>query len=107
MQTSNLYNSKPLQSLKLWKGQADVVKVGVTQPLLVSTPRGKYEQLKATMDLPKSLQAPIAKGQRIGTVKVMFDGKLIAQAPLVAQEAVEEAGFFKRLWHDLLMWWQG
>jgi D-alanyl-D-alanine carboxypeptidase (penicillin-binding protein 5/6) len=53
------------------------------------------------------LQAPIAKGQRIGTVKVMFDGKLIAQAPLVAQEAVEEGGFFKRLWHDLLMWWQG
>lgn len=34
----------------------------------------------------------------------MFDGKLIAQAPLVAQEAVEEGGFFKRLWHDLLMW---
>ena len=107
-ETHKLYDAgKPLQSLKLWKGQADVVKVGVTQPLLVSTPRGKYEHLKATMDLPKSLQAPIAKGQRIGTVKVMFDGKLIAQAPLVAQEAVEEAGFFKRLWHDLLMWWQG
>jgi D-alanyl-D-alanine carboxypeptidase (penicillin-binding protein 5/6) len=59
------------------------------------------------MDLPKSLEAPISKGQRIGTVKVMFDGKLIAQAPLVALEAVEEGGFFKRLWHDLLMWWQG
>ncbi|HQX92397.1 MAG TPA: D-alanyl-D-alanine carboxypeptidase family protein, partial [Thermomonas sp.] len=107
-ETHKLYEAgKPLQSLKLWKGQADVVKVGVTQPLLVSTPRGKYEHLKATIDLPKSLQAPIAKGQRIGTVKVLFDGKLIAQAPLVAQEAVEEAGFFKRLWHDLLMWWQG
>ena len=107
-ETHKLYDAgKPLQSLKLWKGQTDVVKVGVTQPLLVSTPRGKYEHLKATMDLPKSLQAPIAKGQRIGTVKVMFDGKLIAQAPLVAQEAVEEAGFFKRLWHDLLMWWLG
>ena len=107
-ETHKLYEAgKPLQSLKLWKGQADVVKVGVTQPLLVSTPRGKYEHLKATIDLPKSLQAPIAKGQRIGTVKVLFDGKLIAQAPLVAQEAVEEAGVFKRLWHDLLMWWQG
>ena len=23
-----------------------------------------------------------------------------------ALEAVEEAGFFKRLWHELLMWWQ-
>lgn len=107
-ETHQLYDAnKPVQSLKLWKGDADLVKVGVSQPLLVSTPRGKYEQLKATMDLPKSLEAPIAKGQRIGTVKVMFEGKLIAQAPLVAVEAVEEGGFFKRLWHDLLMWWQG
>ena len=107
-ETHKLYDAdKPVQTLKLWKGATDAVKVGVIAPLLVSTPRGKYEQLKASMDLPKSLEAPISKGQRIGTVKVMFDGKLIAQAPLVALEAVEEGGFFKRLWHDLLMWWQG
>jgi D-alanyl-D-alanine carboxypeptidase (penicillin-binding protein 5/6) len=30
----------------------------------------------------------------------------VAQSPLVALEAVEEGGFFKRLWHELLMWWQ-
>jgi D-alanyl-D-alanine carboxypeptidase (penicillin-binding protein 5/6) len=30
---------------------------------------------------------------------------VLAQRPLVALEAVEEAGFFKRLWHELLMWW--
>ena len=81
--------------------------MGVAQPLLVTTPRGKYDRLKATMDLPKSLVAPIAKGQKIGSVKVTLDGKLVAQAPLVAVSAVEEGGFFKRLWHALLMWWQG
>ncbi len=97
---------KALASPKLWKGAADQVAVGVAQPLLVTTPRGKYEQLKATMDLPKALEAPIAKGQKIGTVKVTLDGKVVAQAPLVALAAVEEAGFFKRLWHELLLWWQ-
>ena len=78
----------------------------MAQPLLVSTPRGKYDKLKATMDLPKSLVAPIAKGQKIGMVKVSLDGKVIAQSPLVALAAVEEGGFCKRLWHELLMWWQ-
>ena len=97
---------KALASPKLWKGAADQVAVGVAQPLLVTTPRGKYDQLKATMDLPKALEAPIAKGQKIGTVKVTLDGKVVAQAPLVALAAVEEAGFFKRLWHELLLWWQ-
>ena len=41
-----------------------------------------------------------------GTVRVMLDGKAIAQRPLVAIDAVAEGGFFKRLWHELLMWWQ-
>ena len=50
--------------------------------------------------------APIEAGQQIGTVKVMLDGAVVAQAPLVAKDAVEQAGFFKRLWHSLLMWWE-
>ncbi len=41
----------------------------------------------------------------IGCV-IVRDGKVIAQSPLVALNAVEEGGFFKRLWHELLMWWQ-
>ncbi len=106
-ETHTLYTTaKPLASPKVWKGAGNSVRVGVSSPLLVSSPRGKYDRLKASMDLPKSLVAPIAKGQKLGTVKVTLDGKLVASAPLVAMEAVEEAGFFKRLWHELLMWWQ-
>ena len=84
----------------------DTLPVGVAEPLLVSTPRGKYDRLKASMDLPASLEAPIAKGQKIGMVKVSLDGRVVAQSPLVALATVEEGGFFKRLWHELLMWWQ-
>ena len=45
-------------------------------------------------------------GQAIGTVKVSLDGQVVAQAPLVAVSAVEEAGFFKRLWDAFWMWWE-
>ena len=34
-----------------------------------------------------------------------MDGKVVAEAPLVAIDGVAEAGFFKRLWHEFLMWW--
>ena len=61
--------------------------------------------MKSTIDIPKVLVAPIQKGQKIGVAKVTLDGKEIASAPLVAIEAVEQAGFFKRLWHEILMWW--
>ena len=106
-ETHKLYDpNKQIAQQKVWKGQINEVRLGLTEPLLVTLPRGKYDQLKPTMDVPKTLVAPIAKGQKIGTVKVLLDGKVLAQRPLVALEGIEEAGFFKRLWHELLMWWE-
>lgn len=106
-ETHKLYDvGKQIAKQKVWKGAADEVQLGVAEPLLVTVPRGKYNQLKPMMDVPKTLVAPIAKGQKIGTVKVMLDGKVISQRPLVAINAVEQGGFFKRLWDELWMWWE-
>lgn len=106
-ETHKLYDvSKVIAQQKVWKGAADQVQLGVAQPMLVTVPRGKYNQLKPMMDVPKQLIAPIAKGQKIGTVKVMLDGKVVAQRPLVAISAVEQGGFFKRLWDEFWMWWE-
>ena len=105
-ETHRLYDAgKPIATQRVWKGAADAVRLGVSQPLLVSSPRGQYGRMKATMDIPKTLVAPIGKGQALGTVKVVMDGKLVAQAPLVALDEVPRGGFFKRLWDELLMWW--
>jgi len=105
-ETHRLYQADTaIATHKVWKGKADEVKLGVAVPLLVSTPRGRYADLKPQMDVPKVLQAPIKAGAVIGTVRVMLDGQVVVQAPLIAVEGVPEAGFFKRLWHELLMWW--
>ncbi|MDQ3495106.1 MAG: D-alanyl-D-alanine carboxypeptidase [Pseudomonadota bacterium] len=106
-ETHKLYDpGKAIATPKVWKGQADEVRLGVARPLLVSMPRGRYDQLKPTMDVPRSLVAPIAKGQAVGNVRISLDGKVVAQAPLMAIDGVEQGGFFKRLWHELLMWWE-
>ena len=106
-ETHRLYEAnRQIASQKVWKGETDEVSLGVTRSLLVSTPRGKYARLKATMDIPKVLQAPIRKGQQVGTVRVALDGKVVAQQPLVALNDIPQAGFFKRLWHSFLMWWE-
>ncbi|MCD9006076.1 D-alanyl-D-alanine carboxypeptidase [Luteimonas sp. XNQY3] len=105
-ETHAVYDAeKAVATQKVWKGRTNEVQLGVAEPMLVSMPRGKYAQLKPSMDIPQTLEAPIEKGQAIGTVRVELDGKVIAERPLVALEAVEEAGFFKRLWHEFLMWW--
>ncbi|GAA5069531.1 D-alanyl-D-alanine carboxypeptidase family protein [Lysobacter panacisoli] len=106
-ETHKLYDvGKAIAKQKVWKGAADEVQLGVAEPLLVTVQRGKYNQLKPMMDVPKTLVAPIAKGQKIGTIKVMLDGKVVSQRPLVALNAVEQGGFFKRLWDEFWMWWE-
>jgi len=106
-ETHRLYEpGKNVAEHKVWKGAVENVQLGVAQPMLVSLPRGRYNDLKPTIDVPKTLVAPFTAGQQIGTLKVTLDGKVVAQAPLVAVAAVEEAGFFKRLWHSFLMWWE-
>jgi D-alanyl-D-alanine carboxypeptidase (penicillin-binding protein 5/6) len=105
-ETHSLYDAGALVATqRVWKGKANEIRLGVAEPLLVSTPRGKYTQLKPSMNIPQTLVAPIEQGQALGTVKVMLGDEVIAERPLVALEAVEQAGFFKRLWHELLMWW--
>lgn len=106
-ETHKLYDAgTAVATHKLWKGAVDEIELGVAEPLLITVPRGRYEQLKPTMDVPATLVAPIEKGQEIGAVKVMLDGEVVAERPLIAQQEVEGAGFFKRLWHGLLMWWK-
>ncbi|AJC47136.1 MULTISPECIES: D-alanyl-D-alanine carboxypeptidase family protein [Xanthomonas] len=106
-ETHSLYEpGKQVAQQRVWKGTEKQVLLGVAQPLLVSVPRGRYNELKPAIEVPKTLEAPIKQGQQIGMVKVSLDGKVVAQAPLVALKAVDEAGFFKRLWDSFWMWWE-
>ncbi|MEO6169360.1 MAG: serine-type D-Ala-D-Ala carboxypeptidase, partial [Lysobacter sp.] len=106
-ETHKLYDAvTAVATHKLWKGAADEIQLAVAEPLLVTVQRGRYEQLQPVIDVPATLVAPIEQGQAIGTVRVMLDGEVVAQRPLIALQAVERAGFFKRLWHELLLWWK-
>jgi D-alanyl-D-alanine carboxypeptidase (penicillin-binding protein 5/6) len=89
----------------LWKGQTATLPLGLADTLLVTVPRGKYEQLKAAMDVPPQLVAPYAKGQAIGTLRLSLDGKVVAERPLIALADAPEGGFFKRISDGFWMWW--
>jgi D-alanyl-D-alanine carboxypeptidase (penicillin-binding protein 5/6) len=106
-ESHKLYDAnKPIATHQVWKGTENTVGLGLAAPLVISVERGRYSQLKPMMDVPKSLVAPIKKGQVIGKLRVSLDGKPIAERPIIALQAIEEANFIKRLWHDLLIWWE-
>lgn len=91
---------------RLWKGAQATLRLGVAEPLRVTVARGKYDQIKALIDIPRQLVAPYAKGEAIGTLRLVLDDQTLAERPLVALEDAAEAGFFGRTWDGLMLWWE-
>jgi serine-type D-Ala-D-Ala carboxypeptidase (penicillin-binding protein 5/6) len=96
--------SDVVRTLDVWKGSQSAVKVGVKGDLYVTVPKGESDKLKAELVSQQPLMAPLAQGQRVGTLRVSFDGKPYAEYPLVALEAVGPAGLLGRAWDTLRLW---
>ncbi|WP_298012018.1 D-alanyl-D-alanine carboxypeptidase family protein [uncultured Aquabacterium sp.] len=82
-------------------GVADQVRAGVARDWSVLVPRGQAAQVRTAVQMQPNLTAPIAKGAVVGKVVASVNGKTLAEQPVVALEAVERAGFFKRSWQQL------
>jgi D-alanyl-D-alanine carboxypeptidase (penicillin-binding protein 5/6) len=93
-----------VKSIDVWKGEAEAVRVGVKGDLFVTVPKGEADKLKAELVSQQPLIAPLASGQRVGLVRVTFEGKPYGEYPLIALEDVGEAGFFGRAWDTLRLW---
>jgi serine-type D-Ala-D-Ala carboxypeptidase (penicillin-binding protein 5/6) len=96
---------KPIATVPVWKGASKEAKLGSATPVFVTMPRGQGDKLKSELQRTDPLVAPLTKGQRVGTIKVSTAaGAAVAEVPLVVLEAVEQAGWFGRLWDALRLW---
>jgi D-alanyl-D-alanine carboxypeptidase (penicillin-binding protein 5/6) len=93
-------------SYPLWKGKAPEVKAGFGGNVLVTVARGQGERVKGEIERLQPLVAPIEKGQRLGTLRVRLDDRVIAEHPVLALEPVEQAGWFGRSWDTMRLWFK-
>jgi D-alanyl-D-alanine carboxypeptidase (penicillin-binding protein 5/6) len=104
-QTVRLYaQGAAVAELPVWKGSAKRLKAGVDRDLFVSVSRGQAHLLKADLVSQQPLLAPVSARQRVGVLKVTFDGKPLGEYPVVALEGVGVANVFVRLWDSLRLW---
>ncbi|MDT3711283.1 MULTISPECIES: D-alanyl-D-alanine carboxypeptidase family protein [Stutzerimonas stutzeri group] len=90
-----------LAQQQVWKGQQSQVKAGLAEDLTLTLPRGQLDKLQASMSFSDTLIAPISQGQVVGKVEVKLGEEVLHSADLVALEAVEEGGLFRRLWDSI------
>lgn len=103
-ETKRLYEQyQVLNKAKIWKGTIDSIQLGLTEDLYATLPRGHLGDLRADMQINPNIKAPISAGTELGTLIIILGDEIITQKPLVALDNIPKAGFFKSLWHSLVM----
>ena len=88
----------------VWKGSASTVKLGRPQAIVVAVPAGTAGKLKTQVQRSDPLVAPLALGQQVGTLRVLAGDQPLVDVPLMAMEAVDQAGLLGRAWDAIRLW---
>jgi D-alanyl-D-alanine carboxypeptidase (penicillin-binding protein 5/6) len=103
--TVKLYSKgQPIATPEVWKGSQSTVKIGFMSDVLVTVPKGVAGKLKPVLERKDPLVAPMALNGRVGTLKMMVDGKPLLALPVVSLEEVSQASIFGRAWDSMRLW---
>lgn len=92
------------QNVEVRGGSAESVPLALGSGLSMLLKNGQQSGLSLSVQLPESVDAPIAQGDVIGLVDVLLDGQVIAKLNCVAAEDVPRPGFIEGLLRILRNW---
>jgi len=92
------------QPLQVTRGAAEQVETELGSGLSMLLRSGQEKQLRLEVELPPSVQAPIQKGDTLGTARLLMNGSVISKLPIVASCNVPLPGFLEGLTRILEGW---
>jgi len=95
-----------VSKVPVWFGQAQEIELATGDNLQILTSKTQKNKITTVVDIPDSLEAPIKKGQEVGKMMAVIDGKAVASVPVIATSDIEESGFMSRTWQRMVRWVQ-
>tara|TARA_B100001250_G_scaffold412982_1_gene445676 strand:- start:2791 stop:3939 length:1149 start_codon:yes stop_codon:yes gene_type:complete len=95
---------KEYKTAKVWGGKSDNLSLGVSKDISITLPRTSFKDLTVNYNIKNNIQAPILKGQKIGTLEILSNDEIVLTSDLIALDEVEAKGFFGRLWSRFVLW---
>ena len=98
--------SEVITSLNVWLGKKAKVKVLPSEDVYLTIPKRKKKIIKAILEYDGPIQAPIKKGDTLGTLNVYVSDELKKQINILAAEDIEKSNIFSRIFKSLnyLVW---
>lgn len=93
-----------VQTVPVWFGTTEQVQLATASDLSVLTTKNAQGKLTTAVDIKPNLEAPIAKGQVVGKIYAVQDGKTVASSDVIATQDVEQAGVINRIWQHIRRW---
>ena len=95
---------KEYTTSKVWGGKSDIVSLGVSKDISITLPRTSFKDITINYNIKNNIQAPISKGQKIGTLEIISKNEIVLTSDLIALDDVEAKGIFGRLWSRFILW---
>lgn len=97
-ETHELYKAgQTITEIPIYKGKTDKLPIGMRENQYVTIPNGQYQRLSISTKVPKNLQAPIAKGDKVGELVLQFDNTTLGNYPIYALDEIPQGGLFTRM----------
>lgn len=96
-ETRLLYRAgEKVADTKVWKASKEITPLGVAEDLYITIPRGKFDNVESTLNMPSKILAPIAVGQPVAELNVSLDGSVLLNEPLRALDENPEGSLWQR-----------
>lgn len=99
-----LVAGQSLNQSRVWKGESELVDIGVNRDVWATLPRGSAEQLSSKLSLPTQLIAPLDPATALGTVSLSLNNKPVAEAKLYPLKAVPAGSLWQQGRDTVLLW---
>lgn len=97
--TQNRFDRLPVR-----KGIGNGLNVQIKEDLYRLVPAGGSESTTFQIHLPEPLNAPIQKGEIVGTLIIAINDKELARSEVYATHDVKKINFFNEVWNGIKSW---
>jgi D-alanyl-D-alanine carboxypeptidase (penicillin-binding protein 5/6) len=106
-ETRLLYKAgEEVTTARVWKSANITSGLGVLEDLYITVPRGSYDKLESTLDIPAIVEAPIAAGQPVAELKISLGADQLLSTPLRALDDNPVGSFWQQTKDSISLWFE-
>jgi len=92
-----------VQSINVSSGKKDTLQLKALDTIIIPVADGERDKFTTEIAAPSKITATIHKGDHVGKIKVLYDGKEIASTDLIAAETIDKKSFFSLIWQKIFL----